>query len=109
MKKVFIFVVLFLSAMAAQGQCTWNVPAGFGVQSDYDKGSYYNYEELFFEALVPSGTIAIQCNIPISKSHKHTLSPTVFSTFNGGYASGIALFQYGYKIGSGLNGFSTQR
>lgn len=45
MKKVFIFVVLFLSAMAAQGQCTWNVRAGFGVHSGYDKGSYYNYEE----------------------------------------------------------------
>lgn len=101
MKKFFLFVVLALSAMAVQAQCTWNVRGGLGLRSDYYV-AYYN-DWASNESSVFGGAIAIQCNIPISKSHKHTFSPTVFSTL-GGYSSGLGLLQYGYKIGSGLNG-----
>lgn len=99
MKKFFLFVVLALSAMAAQAQCTWNVRGGLGLRSGYD----WDYEYKYNESVVAGGAIAIQCNIPISKSHRHTFSPTFFSTL-GEYSSGLGLLQYGYKIGSGLKG-----
>ena len=99
MKKFFLFVVLALSAMAAQAQCTWNVRGGLGLRSGYD----WDYEYEYNESVVAGGAIAIQCNIPISKSHRHTFSPTVFSTL-GELSSGLGLLQYGYKIGSGLKG-----
>lgn len=101
MKKYFLFVVLVLSAMAAQAQCTWNVRGGLGLRSDCDDSHYWYY--FVNESVVPGGAIAIQCNIPIGKSHRHTFSPTVFSTL-GEYSSGLGLLQYGYKIGSGLKG-----
>ena len=105
MKKFFLFVVLALSAMAAQAQCTWNVRGGLGLRSGFD--SYfvdsYNYWQKDNESVVPGGAIAIQCNIPIGKSHRHTFSPTVFSTL-GELSSGLGLLQYGYKIGSGKKG-----
>ena len=100
MKKFFLFVVLALSAMAAQAQCTWNVRGGLGLRSGYVD---YDYDWYFNESVVPGGAIAIQCNIPIGKSHRHTFSPTFFSTL-GEYSSGLGLLQYGYKIGSGLKG-----
>ena len=101
MKKYFLFVVLVLSAMAAQAQCTWNVRGGLGLRSDCDYSSYeYDFEN---ESVVPGGAIAIQCNIPFGKSRRHTFSPTVFSTL-GEYSSGLGLLQYGYKIGSGIKG-----
>ena len=99
MKKFFLFVVLALSAMAAQAQCTWNVRGGLGLRSGYD----WDYEYEYNESVVAGGAIAIQCNIPISKSHRHTFSPTFFSTL-GEYSSGLGLLQYGYKIGSGIKG-----
>ena len=105
MKKFFLFVVLALSAMAAQAQCTWNVRGGAGLRSGYYcyfVSSYY-YWQRNNESVVPGGAIAIQCNIPIGKSHRHTFSPTVFSTL-GEYSSGLGLLQYGYKIGSGAKG-----
>ena len=100
MKKFFLFVVLALSAMAAQAQCTWNVRGGLGLRSDYYSDPKYEGQN---ESVVAGGAIAIQCNIPISKSHRHTFSPTVFSTL-GELSSGLGLLQYGYKIGSGLKG-----
>lgn len=99
MKKFFLFVVLALSAMAAQAQCTWNVRGGLGLRSGYD----WDYDYEYNESVVAGGAIAIQCNIPISKTHRHTFSPTFFSTL-GEYSSGLGLLQYGYKIGSGLKG-----
>ena len=101
MKKFFLFVVLALSAMAAQAQCTWNVRGGFGLRSDYYYDYWDDWEEN--ESVIPGGAIAIQCNIPIGKSHRHTFSPTVFATL-GQEPSGLGLLQYGYKIGSGLKG-----
>lgn len=104
MKKFFLFVVLALSAIAAQAQCTWNVRGGLGLRSgiyDEDIPYYYHYHDNV--SVVPGGAIAIQCNIPIDKSHRHTFSPTVFSTL-GEYSSGFGLLQYGYKIGSGAKG-----
>ena len=100
MKKFFLFVVLALSAMAAQAQCTWNVRGGLGLRSDYYSDPKYEGQN---ESVVAGGAIAIQCNIPISKSHRHTFSPTVFSTL-GELSSGLGLLQYGYKIGSGIKG-----
>lgn len=101
MKKYFLFVVLALSAMVAQAQCTWNVRGGLGLRSDYyfDDWSDWNANV----SVVPGGAIAIQCNIPIDKSHRHTFSPTAFATF-AKYSSGLGLLQYGYKIGSGAKG-----
>lgn len=96
MKKFFLFVVLALSVMAAQAQCTWNVRGGLGLQSNY-------YWWGVNKSVVPGAAIAIQCNIPIGKSRRHTFSPTVFSTL-GELSSGLGLLQYGYKIGSGLKG-----
>lgn len=103
MKKFFLFVVLALSAMAAQGQCTWNVRGGLGLQSGNSRyyGDFDGWNEN--EGVVAGGAIAIQCNIPIGKSHRHTFSPTVFSTL-GELSSGLGLLQYGYKIGSGIKG-----
>ena len=101
MKKFFLFVVLALSVMAAQAQCTWNVRGGLGLRSDFYSDYYWGTEEN--ASVVPGAAIAIQCNIPIGKSHRHTFSPTVFSTL-GEYSSGLGLLQYGYKIGSGLKG-----
>ena len=100
MKKFFLFVVLALSAMAAQAQCTWNVRGGLGLRSDFYSDYSWGTEN---ESVVPGAAIAIQCNIPIGKSHRHTFSPTFFSTL-GEYSSGLGLLQYGYKIGSGLKG-----
>ena len=100
MKKFFLFVVLALSAMAAQAQCTWNVRGGLGLRSDFYSDYSWGTEN---ESVVPGAAIAIQCNIPIGKSHRHTFSPTVFSTL-GEYSSGLGLLQYGYKIGSGAKG-----
>lgn len=100
MKKFFLFVVLALSAMAVQAQCTWNVRGGLGLRSGYH---YYGPDDDENESVVTGGAIAIQCNIPIGKSHRHTFSPTVFSTL-GDYFSGFGLLQYGYKIGSGAKG-----
>ena len=100
MKKFFLFVVLALSAMAAQAQCTWNVRGGAGLRSDFYSDCAWGTEN---ESVVPGAAIAIQCNIPIGKSHRHTFSPTVFSTL-GEYSSGLGLLQYGYKIGSGAKG-----
>ena len=100
MKKFFLFVVLALSAMAAQAQCTWNVRGGLGLRSDFYSDYSWGTEN---ESVVPGAAIAIQCNIPIGKSHRHTFSPTFFSTL-GEYSSGLGLLQYGYKIGSGIKG-----
>ena len=96
MKKFFLFVVLALSAMAAQAQCTWNVRGGLGLRSGYN-----DYRDN--ESVVTGYAIAIQCNIPIGKSRRHTFSPTVFSTL-AEYSSVLGLLQYGYKIGSGIKG-----
>ena len=99
MKKFFLFVVLALSVMAAQAQCTWNVRGGLGLRSGENIIAGVDYNE----SVVTGGAIAIQCNIPIGKSRRHTFSPTVFSTL--GYISSVfGLLQYGYKIGSGLKG-----
>lgn len=102
MKKYFLFIVLAISAMAAQAQCTWNVRAGFGLQSDWFYDSWY--KSYIYEATLSSAAVAIQCNIPISKSHKQTFSPTLFSTFQGECFSLFSLLQYGYKIGTGIKG-----
>ena len=73
MKKFFLFVVLGLSAMAAQAQCTWNVRGGLGGQSGCE---WDEWDEVYWNESVVSGiAIAIQCNIPIRKSHRHTFSP----------------------------------
>ena len=101
MKKFFLFVVLALSAMAAQAQCTWNVRGGLGLRSDFFFFYSWGTEN---ESVVPGAAIAIQCNIPIGKSHRHTFSPTAFSTLGGENFSGLGLLQYGYKIGSGIKG-----
>ena len=106
MKKFFLFVGLALSAMAAQAQCTWNMRGGFGLQSEnyYEYYGYYGGEyDIYNESVVPGMAIAIQCNIPISKSHRHTFSPTAFLSFSE-YTTGFGLLQYGYKIGSGKKG-----
>lgn len=104
MKKIFFLVLLGVFAVMAQAQCTWNVRAGFGTIPHFGISDYTNNKEIVDNYAKIGASVVLQCNIPISKSYRHTFSPTLISNFNKDNYIISGLFQYGYRFGTGEKG-----